>query len=167
MSTHLTLQRTLNVEAWGCMKLNIMQTEMLESLELFLLPSTKRVIVSFFGLEGGVLMFRQFERGFTLLEVVYSILILSLFTTTFFPILTMVYDERITIREQQASLGILSDSIHGWLYENDEPPLYESVKHNGTTYQLHHVPLKEVTSFCISWDGKNNRSYERCEQAKK
>ncbi len=77
----------------------------------------------------------------------------------------MIYDERLTVREQHVALDLLQESIQLWLY--DDQLISTEINRGDTIYVISTYPLDELLTFCISWNGRNSRSYERCEQVKK
>ncbi|MBU8908981.1 competence type IV pilus minor pilin ComGE [Desertibacillus haloalkaliphilus] len=108
------------------------------------------------------------HKGFSLIEVMVALSILAVLAMTIVPTLTIVYGERVTIREQQQALSLIDDRLQIWLYDRYNSVNAEEVDVNGTLYDLQSKTIAhETLQVCVTWHGSNNRSYERCGYAKK
>lgn len=86
---------------------------------------------------------------------------------TLLPIITTVYEERASIREEQQALFLLDQAITDWIYHENYFQEKE-VKEGEVIYTL--SLLKKDESYlkgCIRWKATNQRNYERCESGKK
>lgn len=102
------------------------------------------------------------EQGFTLLEVSFSLLILISAMGVLLPLLTTVYNEKLTIREHHQALLLLNEQLLEWKYEH-VLPFHRTIIEHGTEYSV--TFSKDSDSkliVCLTWLGKNKRSYEQC-----
>ncbi|HHY21743.1 MAG TPA: type II secretion system protein [Bacilli bacterium] len=113
-------------------------------------------------------MWRKFNsKGFTLIEVSIALLVLFTALSTFIPIGTSIYLERITIREQYQALEFLNERLLAWRFDGI-PTFDAEILINETSYQLtsSYTDGSGLT-LCLQWVGRNNRSYEQCAFAKR
>lgn len=104
-------------------------------------------------------------NGFSLIEVITSLLILGILVTIFLPIIHKVYVERSSIWQEQEALYYTNEIILDWLEDIEiESHVIES---NSTIYHAHIESEKNELLVCLEWIASNNRKYERCEHAKK
>ncbi|OIJ11305.1 hypothetical protein BKP37_15965 [Anaerobacillus alkalilacustris] len=106
-------------------------------------------------------------KGFSLIEVMTSLMILSIMTIIILPTLATVYQERSSIQQEQRAIIILEKVITEWIYEGKIVHEMQITEMNTIfTISSEATGKKELTA-CISWNAANNRSYERCESGKK
>ncbi|SFP22469.1 prepilin-type N-terminal cleavage/methylation domain-containing protein [Salibacterium halotolerans] len=98
------------------------------------------------------------EQGFTLMEAVTALALLSLFSLVFLPLYHRSMEEQKTVDEERTALYLLEKealtSIHHQpgIESGDREGIYEwsrQSKHSGT-------------NICLQWEGENERSYEKC-----
>lgn len=106
-------------------------------------------------------------RGFTLIEVITSLLILTVITVFLLPTIATVYKERVSIRQEERALLHLDRAITSWIYE-DQFKDGQKVEHENTTYTLAFMTTSnQELKACISWVAQNERQYERCANGKR
>ncbi|MCD8502254.1 MAG: type II secretion system GspH family protein [Bacillaceae bacterium] len=105
-------------------------------------------------------------NGFSLIEVITSLLVLVIVITVLIPIITKVYVERGSIRQEQDAIYFINEIILDWL--ENIPIESQVIESNGTSYFIRLDSMNEkAITVCLEWDAINTRKYERCEQAKK
>ncbi|WP_227938535.1 hypothetical protein [Alkalihalobacillus deserti] len=83
--------------------------------------------------------------------------LLVLFSATVVPLLTIVYSERVTIREEVRALTILEDSVLEFVV--DGVPGLKSINQ----YEISSDIVKDgIVNTCCTWVGSNGREYEHC-----
>ncbi|MGO4887139.1 prepilin-type N-terminal cleavage/methylation domain-containing protein [Anaerobacillus sp. MEB173] len=107
-------------------------------------------------------------NGFTLIEVIASLSIVTVLMASCLPLFITVNNERVAIRENFYAFDLLYVSIQDWLIEERVHLYTQQVERNGTLYRIT-VQSEEMNNafICIKWLGSNDRQYERCEYAKK
>ncbi|ARK31431.1 hypothetical protein BkAM31D_17085 [Halalkalibacter krulwichiae] len=86
--------------------------------------------------------------------MIAALSILIIFCAFVVPLLSIVYKERMSIREQLLAMQELEASIHHFI--NDE---YEDFRNTNITVE----EVKEhVFKHCMNWTGTNGRAYEQC-----
>ncbi|WP_026674865.1 competence type IV pilus minor pilin ComGE [Alkalihalobacterium bogoriense] len=105
--------------------------------------------------------------GFTLMEVVMALSIVMMMTSFLLPVLLKVYQENRTIQEQTWANVYVHKTLQEWLY--DEKTLLASftIQQKGTTYEATSKMEANQVEFCLTWIGRNSRSYVTCQYAKK
>lgn len=107
-------------------------------------------------------------KGFSLLEVIVALSILSIISTSSLSIIITVYKERIAIKESYHALELLQTQIQEWLFDAGDVVQDKVVEVNGTVYVIDmEFQSDSKTKFCVRWNGRNERVYERCEYAKR
>ncbi|WP_332697913.1 hypothetical protein [Halalkalibacter lacteus] len=97
-----------------------------------------------------------------MIEVLSALTFLMLFSASIFPILTIVYEERLAIREEEKVLYELEETIHHYIststikMSSDEAIVINS-----------EVVDNEFVRICAEWVAINGRMYERCLLASK
>lgn len=107
--------------------------------------------------------------GFTLIEVMAALAVLTITAATTIPLLTQVYRERISVSQEREALAILQNRIELWTTSGKSSVPKNSVVHrSGTVYRMswHLEDGKHTVKTCISWQGRNERRYEQCGYAK-
>ena len=104
--------------------------------------------------------------GFSLVEVIISLMILSMTIAVIIPALNMVFTERKTIREERVAEEMIHRIYMEFFYEGvryrEEKIIFEN-----TEYNLKIRDEARFTYLCVSWEGVNRREYERCLSGKK
>ncbi|WP_368503829.1 type II secretion system protein [Alkalihalophilus sp. As8PL] len=102
------------------------------------------------------------SKGFTLVEVMISFLLLAMCSMAILPAFLVVYNERLTLKQEEKVLHHLQELIQ--LYLADQPPieLDSWVKKEEFT-----DPATNVYLVCLSFVGENKRDYKRCLHAKR
>lgn len=103
------------------------------------------------------------NKGFTLIEVITAMMVISILTLFILPMLVQVYMERASIQEEQKVNILLKDAVQQWLHENKVPQVEEDSTYELETFEVEKNQIK----VCFSWKAKNNRSYIRCNYGKK
>lgn len=107
------------------------------------------------------------SNGFSLIEVLTSLLLLGIVVTVLIPVLTRTYQERVSIEQERMAMYYLNEVILDWL---EDTPIDKTSKiSSDIDYQLKTFLTSEDKELkvCIQWKASNSRNYERCEQAKK
>ncbi|WNF37795.1 competence type IV pilus minor pilin ComGE [Bacillaceae bacterium IKA-2] len=106
-------------------------------------------------------------KGFTLVEVMTSLLIVTVMISVLVPTLAIVYKERVSIRQEERALFHLERAITSWIYQ-DELNDGLVVGHENTQYTLAFMTIgNHELKACISWISENERQYERCASGKR
>lgn len=88
-------------------------------------------------------------------------------TLSLLPALVTIYQERISIQQEQTALLILDEVITDWIYV-DKWPLVSQVSELNTTFFIsYEINEPHLLTACIRWKGANNRQYENCGSGKK
>lgn len=107
------------------------------------------------------------DDGFTLVEVITAMMIMSVITFTIVPLLVQVYKERVSIQESQKATFILTDLVQQWLHENITPHDNVILQDYPTiTVDSSWVETNQL-KVCLHWTSKNERNYSRCKYGKK
>jgi prepilin-type N-terminal cleavage/methylation domain-containing protein len=109
------------------------------------------------------------SKGFSLLEVIAALAVFSFVVAAIVPFIVRIYEERITIEEERLALEILHNEIEMWLLEyTHEPPEDDDISKHSTVFHMstQSETSSEEVKFCISWNGSNERRYEKCGYAK-
>ncbi|WP_096201238.1 type II secretion system protein [Bacillus sp. FJAT-45350] len=109
----------------------------------------------------------NYQGGFSLLEVIVALSLLIMTSSVVIPILTKVYQERLTIQEEQLALEQIKIKLHEWLYNDLLSSETELENHHNTVFHFTNILRENELTVCIKWEGRNHRFYERCESAKK
>jgi prepilin-type N-terminal cleavage/methylation domain-containing protein len=107
-------------------------------------------------------------KGFTLVEVITALMVLTIMTLVLLPSLAKIYQERGAIHQEHVALHLLDKAITSWIYDNNTLIEENVVIEQNTTYTL--TLLLNDDNYiraCINWIGANQRVYERCESGKK
>ncbi|WP_161568274.1 type II secretion system protein [Anaerobacillus alkaliphilus] len=108
------------------------------------------------------------SKGFSLIEVMTSLMILSLTSMAILPALNQVYEERMAILQEKQGINILEKMLTEWTYDGDF--LYEEeINDLETMYRVSYTFADSGPDLkvCVTWQGRNQRLYERCASAKK
>ncbi|WP_209123047.1 type II secretion system protein [Alkalihalobacillus sp. BA299] len=106
------------------------------------------------------------DRGFSLLEVITSVFIVSIMSASLFPAMIKIYTEREAIREFRIANNNITEAIQVWLFEHTLPS--GNFAERNTIYQWSILTLNDgQVKFCLTWSSKNGRDYEQCGHAKK
>lgn len=106
-------------------------------------------------------------NGYTLMEVVFSVLVLSIITATILPAFIKIYQERLTIREQHQAQTYLANIIQEWLFDQKSPEPNDYITINGTAYRQNIHLSHNALKVCLNWNGQNERTYTICDYGKK
>ncbi|MBM7097317.1 type II secretion system protein [Bacillus sp. H-16] len=98
--------------------------------------------------------------GFTLVEIVISLFLISLIAGTMLPVYIQIKEERVWLEQERFVHGKLTDLILAYYY--DEPELPDSVERNGTVFfvRAKHLEKSEL-EVCIHWQYKT-KTREKC-----
>lgn len=109
------------------------------------------------------------SEGFTLIELISSLLVFFVITTALLPILSKVYIERMMIKEDLQTMEMLSTIMQEWLYDNKELPNnhHVIVRSEVTYFITKRMNGADEIELCFRWDGRNDRAYVRCAYGKK
>lgn len=94
-----------------------------------------------------------------------ALFILTITTLFLIPILNQVYVEKITVQQEKKGLYLLDQAITNWVYE--EVSTLDRLEALNTIYEVTYLLKSDKLKACVTWNGKNNRYYERCGYAKK
>ncbi|MFK3937227.1 prepilin-type N-terminal cleavage/methylation domain-containing protein [Alkalihalobacillus sp. NPDC078783] len=113
-------------------------------------------------LERGEYVIQSKRNGFTLIEVMISLVLLSIVTIFILPVLIKVYQERVVITQQEEAIYLLEELALAFTH-GDSPASF--------SHSLYHLEQNVVvdgsTQFCLKWEGANSRYYESCLYTKK
>jgi hypothetical protein len=94
--------------------------------------------------------------------VIGALFLLVLFSATVVPLISIVYVERMTIKEEMKQLGYLEEKIHDYLVDRIRPEKnFEQVESREEFVKA------GVIRKCSTWTGSNGRVYEHCLHAAK
>ncbi|MEK4565611.1 competence type IV pilus minor pilin ComGE [Alkalihalobacillus sp. FSL R5-0424] len=100
--------------------------------------------------------------GFTLIEVMISLVLLSIVTTFILPVLIKIHQERVVIKQQEEALYLLEDYALAFTHGT------AAASFNHSLYQFKNEVIADgSTQFCLTWEGANSRNYESCLYTKK
>ncbi|WP_411810034.1 type II secretion system protein [Alkalihalophilus marmarensis] len=101
------------------------------------------------------------SSGFTLMEVILALSLLSVCTLAILPASLVVYNERLTLQQENLAGEQLRKSIQNYLTGVEPPtaPLWLTVEETRSTSGEYEV--------CVAYTGANKRRYHRCLYAKK
>lgn len=101
------------------------------------------------------------SSGFTLMEVILALSLLSVCTLAILPASVVVYNERLTLQQENLAGEQLRESIQNYLTGVETPtaPLWMTVEETRSTSGEYEV--------CVAYTGANKRRYHRCLYAKK
>ncbi|MDE5412286.1 type II secretion system protein [Alkalihalobacterium chitinilyticum] len=106
------------------------------------------------------------NKGFSLLEVIASIFIFTILSLSVFPAFIKVYNERITIRQENVANESINETLQRWLFENQLPDGVFEKDDILFQWSVTQVTERDI-KVCLSWSSKNGRDYEKCGYAKK
>ncbi|MFD2510551.1 hypothetical protein [Halalkalibacter alkalisediminis] len=87
--------------------------------------------------------------------------LIVLFSATVVPMLSVVYLERVTIREELKALTLVEESIHEFLI--DGVPRFKGID----AFEIRsEIVSSGIVKTCSNWIGSNGREYEHCLLAK-
>lgn len=106
------------------------------------------------------------SKGFSLIEVLAALAVMTIVVATVVPSLIHVYRERATIQEKRQALEMLHNRTQKWLANEGDAAIYDdTVKKGVVTYSFtvkNHDSDGKLT-LCVSWTGSNERGYHKCE----
>lgn len=100
--------------------------------------------------------------GFTFIEVMFALVILTVTIASTAPVLYVVLNERQTVSEQLIAYEVLHNSIEEFRASKGQASLASSFERNGTQYEQYTTYLNRDLHVCIHWEGRNKRVYEEC-----
>ncbi|WP_369293396.1 type II secretion system protein [Alkalihalophilus pseudofirmus] len=135
------------------MAIRVFQAQCISTFKKNLMP-----IQSFSG-KGGCII--ENSSGFTLMEVILALSLLSVCTLAILPASLVVYNERLTLQQENLAGEQLRESIQNYLTGVETPtaPLWMTVEEMRSTSGEYEV--------CVAYTGANKRRYHRCLYAKK
>ncbi|SFL67685.1 type II secretion system protein [Salibacterium qingdaonense] len=98
------------------------------------------------------------EKGFTLMEAVTALAVLSLFSLIFLPVYQRSLEEQKTVDEERTALYLLEKEALTSIYHQpgvetgDTDGIYEWSRHS----------KQAGTNLCLQWEGGNGRFYKKC-----
>jgi type II secretory pathway pseudopilin PulG len=95
-----------------------------------------------------------------LIEVLSAITLLMLFSASIFPLLTIIYQERVSIQEEENVLHKLEETLHHYVSAS-------SMSNNDGIVIRKETVDGDLVRFCAEWVATNGRVYERCLLASK
>ncbi|WP_158211631.1 prepilin-type N-terminal cleavage/methylation domain-containing protein [Alkalihalobacterium alkalinitrilicum] len=106
------------------------------------------------------------DKGFSMLEVIISIFILSVMMASLYPALIKIYEERATIRQESIANNAIYEGLQLWLFENQLPVLEFRKEDTLFLWSVSQSNEREIR-VCLTWSGRNGRDYKKCGYAKK
>lgn len=101
-------------------------------------------------------------NGFTLIEVMISLVLLSILATFILPVLIKIHQERVVIKQQEEALYLIEDYALSFTHGHAPASFSHSL------YQFKQEVIADgSTQFCLMWEGANLRDYESCLYTKK
>ncbi|MED1601091.1 type II secretion system protein [Alkalihalophilus marmarensis] len=112
-----------------------------------------------FSEKGGSII--ESSSGFTLMEVILALSLLSVCTLAILPAYLIIYNERLTLQQENLAGEQLRESIQNYLTGEEQPtaPLWMTVEETRSASGEYVV--------CAAYTGANKRQYHRCLYAKK
>lgn len=101
-------------------------------------------------------------NGFTFVEVMFALVILTLTIASTAPILLIVLNERQTVSEQLTAYEVLHNSIEEIRVSKGQASLPSTFERNGTQYTQYTAYFRNHLHVCVQWKGRNKRIYEEC-----
>ncbi|GAE36297.1 hypothetical protein [Halalkalibacter akibai] len=88
-----------------------------------------------------------------------SLILLTIFSATILPLISIIYVERIAVREELNALTELEETLHDYLQDREHSQSQDSKDHMLITREY----IKSgVIKICIQRKGGNNRINEKC-----
>src|SRR5690606_4320431 len=104
----------------------------------------------------------QNYKGFTFIEVMFSLVIVTITVASTAPVLFIVLNERQTVADQLAAYEILQNNFEEALAKNLKNIYEKTIEKNGTVFSLYSELNEVQLKICVQWDGRNGRAYEEC-----
>ncbi|MFD2704284.1 type II secretion system protein [Salibacterium lacus] len=98
------------------------------------------------------------EKGFTLMEAVTALAVLSLFSLIFLPVYQRSMEEQKTVNEERTALYLLEKEALTSTYYR--PGVETGDREGMYKWSRHSTP--SGTNLCLQWEGTNGRFYEKC-----
>ncbi|MBU9724193.1 MULTISPECIES: prepilin-type N-terminal cleavage/methylation domain-containing protein [Bacillaceae] len=102
-------------------------------------------------------MFRSSD-GFSFIEVIIALFIFSVVAGTLLPAIITVQQERFSVRQERYAEELINQIVYDFQKEKG----VEIVNYQNTTYIIHRYVAGDNRKYCVNWEGKNGREYERC-----
>ncbi|WP_420796757.1 type II secretion system protein [Alkalihalophilus marmarensis] len=101
------------------------------------------------------------SSGFTLMEVILALSLLSVCTLAILPAYLVIYNERLTLQQENLAGEQLRESIQNYLTGEEQPPapLWLNVVETRSASGEYEV--------CADYTGANKRKYHMCLYARK
>lgn len=105
----------------------------------------------------------QNYKGFTFVEVMFALVIVTVVVASTAPVLFIVLNERQTVSEQLTAYELLQNTFEEARAMNLNNISERTIEKNGTEYSLYSQTTSELhMQICVQWNGRNGRSYEEC-----
>lgn len=101
-------------------------------------------------------------NGFTLIEVLFALVIFTVVIASTASILFIVLNERQSVSEQLIAYEILNNTFEKIRTNNELNLPEKTIERNGTTYSLSSNKDEVELHICVEWQARNKRAYEEC-----
>ena len=109
-------------------------------------------------------MLMRSEHGFTLLETLTAVLVITVCLSFIVPAYIKIIQERESLKQEEEALSVLNQSLYHWIQnEKDQPSI---ISQSGVQFHLVWQLLGEGhIQICLDWSPPNKRSQRLCGEA--
>ncbi|HET7628470.1 MAG TPA: type II secretion system protein [Bacillales bacterium] len=106
-------------------------------------------------------------NGFSLVETMAALFVLTIVVAGTIPVVTKLYEERAAAHEKARALNLLENELHRWLLIG-KIKKHHDIKRGSVMYHVHSngIDNGNALTVCIRWKASNERRYESCGSAK-
>ncbi|HET7579760.1 MAG TPA: type II secretion system protein [Bacillales bacterium] len=109
------------------------------------------------------------RKGFSLVEVMAALTVLTITAAVSLPLLIHVYQDREAVHEELRAANLLQNHLKRWIVEGTAGAQnHQVLRHGGTTYRLtwNAEPELKAEKICITWYSSKERRKQKCGYAK-
>ncbi|GGH79694.1 prepilin-type N-terminal cleavage/methylation domain-containing protein [Pullulanibacillus pueri] len=105
-------------------------------------------------------MWKRYEKGFTLLETLIALVVITVCSSFLIPIYMHTLQERQAIVQEEEALSVLNNALNHWISDPSKHP--SIVKQSGMSFHLNWDIRGDDGKVCVMWQSQIKRGRELC-----